>query len=69
MDRPSWIYIAKICDECPQRDNCPIEDLSVQKCEFLESHLPASLQQYFSRKREVIKRLREKQRQPSNNTH
>jgi len=60
MDRPSWIYIEKICSECPHRDNCPIEDLSMEKCESLESRLPESLRQFFSRKREVTKRLREK---------
>jgi len=62
MDRPSWIYIEKICKECPDRENCPIEDLSAQKCEFLESRLPESLRQFFAQKREVMKRLRGKQR-------
>lgn len=61
MDRPSWIFVEKICSECPDREACPVEDLSVQKCEFLESRLPESLRQFFSRKREVVKQLREKQ--------
>ena len=39
MDRPSWIFIEKICGECPQKDSCPIDDLAVQRCEFLESRL------------------------------
>jgi hypothetical protein len=61
MDRPSWIFIEKICSECPQKDNCPIEDLAVQQCEFLESRLPESLRRFFAKKREVMKRLRQKQ--------
>jgi hypothetical protein len=61
MDRPSWIFIERICEECPQRDECPIEDLAVQKCDFLESRLPESLRRFFAKKREVMRRLREKQ--------
>jgi len=60
MDRPSWIFVEKICGECPQRDSCPIEDVSSQKCEFLDARLPESLRDFLARKREVMKRLRKK---------
>jgi hypothetical protein len=61
MERPAWIFIEKICGECPQKDNCPIEDLAVQQCKFLESRLPESLRRFFAKKRELTQQLREKQ--------
>jgi len=61
MERPAWIFIEKICDECPQKDNCPIEDLTVQQCEFLESRLPESLRRFFAKKREITQQLRKRQ--------
>ena len=60
MDRPSWIFIEKICGECPQKDNCPIDDLTVQRCEFLDSRLPESLRRFFVKKRKVMQQLRKK---------
>jgi len=61
MDRPSWIFIENICGECPQKDSCPIDDLAVQRCEFLESRLPESLRGFLAKKREVTQQLMEKQ--------
>ncbi len=60
MERPAWIFIEKICGECPQKDNCPIEDFAVQQCEFLESRLPESLRRFFAKKREITQQLRKK---------
>jgi len=61
MERPAWIFIEKICSECPQKDNCPIEDLAAQQCEFLESRLPESLRRFFAKKREITQQLRKRQ--------
>jgi len=60
MDRPSWILIERICSECPQRDSCTIEDLSTQKCEYLDAQLPESLKNFLARKRQVMQQLRKK---------
>lgn len=51
MDRSSWIFFEKIYGECSQKDNCPIEDLAVQLCEFLKFHLSESLWRFFEEER------------------
>jgi len=54
--RPSWLLIESICSECPRRDKCPIEDLTTQRCEFLEARLPEPLREFLSRKGKLKRR-------------